>query len=251
MPFSAVGRLYGQDAPSRLAACHVAVVGIGGVGSWAAEALARTGVGRLTLMDLDEVCVTNTNRQVHALAGTVGRSKVAVMAERLRAIHPRLRVSEVEDFLSADTLEELFLGFPDVIVDAIDDIPEKARLIAAGRARGVPVIVSGGAGGRRDATRVQTGDLAATGGDGMLREVRRALRRDHGWPTLSGPWGVPCVYSPERPVWPAPDGSVCTTRPAGVQGRLDCATGFGTAVWVTGTFGFAAAQLAVERLLEP
>ncbi|TVR03482.1 MAG: tRNA threonylcarbamoyladenosine dehydratase [Deltaproteobacteria bacterium] len=249
MPFSGTARLVGVEGLQSLRRAHVAVVGVGGVGSWTAEALARCGVGRITLMDLDDVCITNTNRQVHAMPATVGRTKVSVMAERIRAIAPDCRVGELEEFLGEDTLEELFLAFPDVIVDAIDDVAEKCRLVAAGRQRGVPVVVSGGAGGRRDPAQVRTGDLQATGGDGMLRDVRRTLRRVHGWPQTDAPWGVPAVWSTERPVWPQPDGTVCATPPTGARGRLDCRTGFGTAVWVTGTFGFAAAQLAVEALL--
>lgn len=247
--FGALGRLYGAAALPRLASAHVAVVGLGGVGSWVVEALARSGIGALTLVDLDDVCVTNTNRQAHALASTVGRPKVAVLAERVGAIHPACRVVPVDEFFTAETAERLLAPRFDWLVDAIDGMSNKALLIARCVARGQPILTVGGAGGRRDATRIRTGDLGEAQGDDLLRLVRKKLRRDHGFARGEGHvYGIPCVYSNERPLYPWADGTCATEPEAGSSLKLDCASGFGTGVFVTGAFGFAAAGEVVRRI---
>lgn len=252
--FGGVGRLYGVEALSRLWGAHVCVVGIGGVGTWTVEALARSGVGRLTLVDLDDVCVTNTNRQLHTLSapegGTVGRFKVEVMAERARQISPHITVHEEERFFTARTCEELLspAGRPpyDLLVDAIDSTEHKALLIAECWRRGLPAVVSGGAGGRRAAHKVTCGDLSAATHDPLLRQVRRLLRATHGLP--EGPWGVTAVYSQERAVYPTPEGGVCERPAPGEPARLDCRAGFGAAAHVTGVFGLMAAGAALDLL---
>ncbi|MBM4291492.1 MAG: tRNA threonylcarbamoyladenosine dehydratase [Deltaproteobacteria bacterium] len=250
--FGGLARLYGAPALQRLWGAHACVVGVGGVGAWAVEALARSGVGRLTLIDLDDVCVTNTNRQLHTLAHTVGRLKVEVMAERARQISPHAAVHEERAFFTARTCEALLApaGRPpyDVVIDAIDSTEHKALLIAECWRRGVPAVVSGGAGGRRAAHALTCGDLSAATHDGLLRQVRRLLRAEHGLP--EGPWGVTAVYSRERPVYPSPDGGVCARPAPGDAARLDCREGLGAAAHVAGAFGLMAAGVALERILE-
>lgn len=251
--FGGVERLLGRDAVARLRTARVAVVGLGGVGSWTVEALARSGVGRLTLIDLDDVCVTNTNRQLPALVDTVGQLKATVLAERVRRINPACVVEPIAEFFSESNAERLLAPAHDCVVDAIDVLGNKARLIAAAVARGRPIVTIGGAGGRRDATRVRAGDLGDAFGDELLRLVRKKLRRDHGFApglhTGKVSFGVRCVWSSEQQVYPRPDGT-CSLEPVeGAGGRMDCDAGFGAAAWVTGTFGLVAAQQAVDAIL--
>lgn len=251
--FGGIVRLYGQAAARRLATAHVAVVGIGGVGAWTAEALARTGIGHFTLIDLDELCVTNTNRQVHATSDTFGRSKVAVMAARLRSINPDATITEVEEFFSERNAERLLRPSFDVVIDAIDVISPKVLLLAQCRERGIPAVACGGAGGRRDPFRIQQADLARSHGDALLLEVRNRLRSEHGFPSGGSSkvkkFGIPAIFSPEQPVFPQCDGEVSTTRPDDHPSGLRCDAGFGTATHLTGTFGFFAASVAIEQIL--
>ena len=247
--FSGIRRLFGAAEMERLQRAHVCVIGIGGVGSWAVEALARSGVGTLTLVDLDDVCVSNVNRQLYALDGTVGRPKVEVMAERARLINPDGTVhARVEFFTEANAADFLATPF-DCVIDAIDGPSLKAVLIAGCRARGWPVVCSGGAGGRHDPTAVRVADLAFSSNDRLLCQVRRVLRKHHGFPHGGEiPFGVDAVYSPEAPKFPQPDGSVCGVRDPDTEVQLDCEHGLGTATFVTGAFGFAAASLAVRKI---
>lgn len=260
--FGGIGRLYGRSALDRFNAAHALVVGIGGVGSWAAEALARSGIGRLTLVDLDEVCVSNVNRQLHALESTLGRPKCDVMAERIAAINPAARVAALQEFFTPDSARRL-LGLdpdgaedrPSVVIDAIDNVPNKVHLIALCHQNGIPIVVCGGAGGRRNPTAVRILDLARVTHDRLLAEVRKRLRRDHGFPRNERRFGLDCICSAEPPVFPARDGTVCATRSApaapGESLRLNCDSGFGSATFVTGTFGFTAAAHALDLLLRP
>jgi len=249
--FGGIARLYGQGGLAKLRAAHVCVVGLGGVGTWAAEALARSGVGALTLVDLDEVCVTNINRQLHALTETVGRSKVEAMAERIRAINPDCRVTAEQKFFNEQTAEELFAPKFDFVLDAIDDVTNKVLLLVRCREKNLPVITSGGAGGRRELTSVRGGDLSQASHDKLLAEVRRRLRQEHGFPAGQSAMNVPCVYSVERTVYPQADGSVCEMRSAAEDGsRLNCNGGLGSATFVTGAFGFAAAGFVVRKIAE-
>lgn len=257
--FGGLARLYGDAALPRLHAARVAVIGLGGVGSWAAEALARSGVGHLTLVDLDEVCHTNTNRQLPALASTFGRLKVEVVAERLRDINPEIDLNPVAGFFNARRAEELLgpaeSGAPgpcfDAVIDAIDSVTDKAALVAACRERGLPLIVSGGAGGRTDPTQVRRSDLGRAGGDALLKALKQRLKKDGApEPGAGGLWQLPVVYSPEVPVKPW---EVCrlVAKPGedGASGRLGCADGYGAAAFVTGAFGFALAAWALDQVL--
>jgi tRNA A37 threonylcarbamoyladenosine dehydratase len=249
--FGGIARLYGKSGLEKLRAAHVGVVGIGGVGTWAAEALARSGVGAIALVDLDEVCVTNINRQLHALTETVGRAKVEAMAERIRAINPDCRVTAEQKFFNAQTAEQLLAPKFDFILDAIDDVTNKVLLLVSCREKKIPVIACGGAGGRRELTSVRVGDLSKASHDKLLSEVRRRLRTEHGYPAGQSAMAVPCVYSVERAVFPQADGSMCEMRSAAEDGaRLNCNGGLGSATFVTGAFGFAAAGFAVRKIAE-
>jgi tRNA A37 threonylcarbamoyladenosine dehydratase len=247
--FGGLGRLYGMAALARLHGAHVAVIGVGGVGSWVVEGLARSGIGAITLIDLDDVCVTNVNRQLPALDGNIGRPKVAALADRVRLINPECKVTAVSEFFTAETAPRLLTNRYDWVVDCIDAVTNKALVIAECVKRGQPVVTVGGAGGKRDATRIRVGDLGGSHGDDLLKMVRRKLRRDHGFAKGEGnDYGIPCVSSQEKPVYPWADGT-CSTEPEEDSNlRLDCATGFGTAVFVTAAFGFAAAGEVVRRV---
>jgi tRNA A37 threonylcarbamoyladenosine dehydratase len=247
--FGGLARLYGDDGLARLRGAHVAVIGIGGVGSWVAEALARSAVGRLTLIDLDNVAESNTNRQVHALDGNYGKPKVAAMAERIVAINPACQLTLVEDFVELDNLDVMLGAGFDWVVDAIDSVRVKTALIAWCVAHKQRLITVGGAGGQIDPTRIRIDDLARTIQDPLLAKVRAQLRKQHGF--VRGPkakFNVPAVYSDEPLQYPE---AVCA--PGGVpdavggpQG-LNCA-GFGSSMCVTATFGMAAAAHVLKRV---
>ncbi|MGH8216014.1 MAG: tRNA threonylcarbamoyladenosine dehydratase [Rhodanobacteraceae bacterium] len=250
--FAGIDRLYGAGSVARLADVRVAVVGLGGVGSWAAEALARSGVGGLTLIDADEVCVSNTNRQLHALTNTQGKAKVAVMAERLRGINPELDVQAVERFVTTASLTELLGDGFDLVLDACDAFRVKVEMTAWCRHRRQPLIVCGSAGGRTDPTQIRVRDLSRTEHDALLGLVRRKLRREFRFPSNPDRYfGVPAVYSLQNVRYPQSDGRVCGTRPAGGDSlKLDCGGGLGAATHVTAAFGFVAVGRALEMLLK-
>jgi tRNA A37 threonylcarbamoyladenosine dehydratase len=250
--FGGVARLLGRAGLERLRAARVCVVGVGGVGSWAVEGLARSGVGALTLIDLDDVCVTNVNRQLPAIEGQIGRPKVDVLAERVLAINPACRVTVRQEFFTSASAGRLLAEPFDFVVDAIDKMSNKALLIGESRRRGLDVVTVGGAGGKRDATQVRTGDLGDAFRDELLRQVRKKLRRDHGFAagdqTGKMHWGVRCVWSSEPQVFPWANGTCAAAPEPGSELALDCASGFGTAVFVTGAFGFAAAGEVVRAI---
>ena len=251
--FAGIERLYGAGSVARLSSVHVAVVGVGGVGSWAAEALARSGIGSLTLIDADEVCVSNANRQLHTLADTLGKAKVTVMAERLCGINPVLTVDAVERFVTPATLGELLDRGFDLVLDACDAFRVKVEMTAWCRRRKLPLIVCGSAGGRTDPTMIRVRDLSRTEHDALLSLMRRKLRQEFHFPSNRDRYfGVPAVYSLENVRYPQPDGSVCGTRPEGADSlKLDCGGGLGAATHVTGAFAFAAVGRALEMLLKP
>ncbi len=249
--FGGTARLYGQQALMLFARTHICVAGIGGVGSWAAEALARTGVGAITLIDMDDVCTTNTNRQVHALTDTVSKAKVDVMAERILSINPECQVNCIEDFITPDNVATLIgTGF-DYIIDAIDSVRSKAALLAWCRRNKIPLVTTGGAGGQIDPTQIQVADLAKTTQDRLAAKLRERLRCDHGIVKNSkGRLNIDCVFSTEVARYPQPDGSVSTSRATSVgPKRLDCASGFGTATMVTATFGFVAVSHVLNKIV--
>ena len=248
--FSGIARLYGVEALERIRNAHVCVVGVGGVGSWTVEALARSGVGKLTLIDMDDVCLSNANRQLHALDGTVGQLKIDVMAQRVKAIQPECEVSSVADFFTASTAESHLEPEYDVLIDAIDQAANKCLLIDGARKRKMPVVTVGAAGGKWDPTAVQVADLTRVSYDALLKRVRKSLRRDFGYSRdPKKKWSVDAVFSTEKAVYPAPDGGVCEKPDSESSLKLDCSSGFGSATHVTGTFGFAAASVAIRRII--
>lgn len=244
--FAGIARLYGPGA-ARLAGAHVLVVGVGGVGSWTAEALARSGVGQITLLDADEICISNVNRQIHALDGVIGRPKVEVLAERLRAIHPACRVHPVAEFFRIASADRHLAGPFDYVVDAIDGVTPKAALIAGCRERGWPVVTCGGAGGKTDPSQVRVEDLAATSNDRLLFFLRKKLRSRFGFPSR-GKFHVPCVCSPEPVRWP--DGCAAPTEEESLlgEGSLNCDGRLGAASFLTGVIGLQAAAVVVNHL---
>jgi tRNA A37 threonylcarbamoyladenosine dehydratase len=249
--FGGIARLYGEAGLEKLRATHVGVVGIGGVGVWAVEALARSGVGALTLVDLDEICTTNINRQLHALTETVGRAKVEIMAERVRSINPECRVVCRQVFFNRETGPEILAPHFDFIFDAIDSLTDKVTLLAGCRAKKLSVLSAGAAGGRRDATLVKVADLARVSHDRLLAEVRKKLRRECSFPADGSAMGIDCVYSAEAPVFAQTDGSVGPARAEPEPGtRLNCNGGLGSATFVTGAFGFAAAGWIVQKIVD-
>lgn len=249
--FSGVIRLYGDAGLARLQQSHVLVIGIGGVGSWAVEALARNAVGQLTLVDLDNVAESNVNRQIHAHEGQFGLAKVTAMSQRVKQINPHIIVNEVEDFITPENLQETMdkLAAPvDVVLDCTDAVKAKVALAVYCHQHKLPLHVSGSAGGRVDPTRIQTDDLALVNGDKLLAKVRQQLRKYHGFPAVVNPkkpmkLGINCVYSNEVMIRPS---AVCEVDDTGVTG-LNCA-GYGSSVSVTAPFGFTLAQLAISQL---
>jgi tRNA A37 threonylcarbamoyladenosine dehydratase/adenine C2-methylase RlmN of 23S rRNA A2503 and tRNA A37 len=248
--FGGIARLYGRVGFERIRRAQVLVIGIGGVGSWAAEALARTGIGGLTLVDLDDVCVTNINRQVHALNGTVGNFKVDVMQERIGLINPSCQVDVKQCFFSPKNLTDIFDKQYDYVIDACDDFTNKAHLIHHCRQQQIPLIVMGGAGGKVDPTQINVTDMSVSSNDRLLARLRKKLRQEFDFPgENAGPFGVLAVWSRERAVYPTPDG--CTTfTPPGWAKNMDCAEGFGSASFVTGAFAFAAVSTVLAQVIK-
>jgi tRNA A37 threonylcarbamoyladenosine dehydratase len=251
--FHGIVRLYGLDGFERLRKAHVCVAGIGGVGSWAAESLGRTGIGQITLIDMDDVCVSNVNRQIHALSSTVGRPKIEVMAERLRDINPDCVVHCVFDFLNRENLPVYLHSGLNFVVDAIDNATVKSAMIAWCQRRKIRIITTGAAGGQIDPTQIVIGDLNKTVNDPLARKVRAQLRRlYHFSRNPARTYGIPCVYSTEQLRYPTGDGAVCFAKTA-LQGdvKLDCGGGLGSVSMVTAAMGMAAAARVVQKLALP
>jgi tRNA A37 threonylcarbamoyladenosine dehydratase len=252
--FGGIDRLYGNGALARFRDSRIAVVGLGGVGSWAVEAFARTGIGQLTLIDADDLCLSNTNRQLPAIDGQYGRNKAAAMAERCLAINPAIDVDAVPAFLTPSNLEVLLDRDFALVLDACDSFRTKLEAIAWCRRRRQPLITVGSAGGRSDPTQVRVRDLSRTEHDAMLSLVRKKLRADFNFPRNADRYfGVPAIYSLENVRYPQADGSVCGLRPklsADAALKLDCGAGLGAATHVTGAFAFAAVGKALEMLLK-
>ena len=260
--FGGIRRLYGQHGANVIQQAHFCVIGIGGVGSWVAEALARNGIGQITLIDLDDICTTNINRQIHALTETIGQSKVEVMAERIKQINPECRVNIVEDFVTVENLASLISNDFDYVIDAIDSVDIKTRLIAFCKRYKVPIITIGGAGGQVDPSKIAITDLSKTYQDPLLAKVKNQLRREFNFPRADlakankRKFSIDAVFSTEQLRYPADDneGEVCLAKPNtanGEQGsmRLDCQSGFGATTHVTASFAFFAVGKAIDKLL--
>jgi tRNA A37 threonylcarbamoyladenosine dehydratase len=250
--FGGIGRLYGQGALARFRAAHVCVIGVGGVGSWIVEALARSAIGQLTLIDLDNVAESNINRQIQALSGTIGQAKIGALAERIAQINPLCRVHLVEDFIDPGNLDQMLAGKGfDYVVDAIDSVKSKAALIAWCRAHQMPVVVIGSAGGKTDPTRIAMRDLSKTEQEPLLKMVRKRLRTEYGFPrSIKTRFHVDAVFSMEPVSMPEGDASCAIDEaPEAVTG-LNCA-GFGSSMVVTATFGMFAAGHVLNALAAP
>jgi tRNA A37 threonylcarbamoyladenosine dehydratase len=248
--FAGVQRLYGEKGWQRLQRAHVCVIGLGGVGSWSVEALARSGIGSLTLVDLDDVCVSNVNRQIHAVEGEIGKPKAEAMVRRVRAIHPECDVRPLCEFFSKATAESI-LSFPfTFVLDAMDRPAVKSLLVAQCTRRRIPLFVVGAAGGRQSALSLKITDLAFSTHDPLLREVRSQLRRDYGFSRGEKAFGVKCLFSGDDAVLPWQVEPTCGAPGPGHPLRLDCATGYGSACHVTGAFGLAAAGHILQSILD-
>jgi tRNA A37 threonylcarbamoyladenosine dehydratase len=255
--FDRMGRLVGDDMMKKLFNSHVMMIGLGGVGSWAAEGIARSGVGRVTLIDFDEICITNANRQLHAIQGLVGHKKSKVMAERLQKINPQAKVESVPLFYNKDTAEQVFAMKPDYILDAIDNLTAKTHLLNECKKRGIKVITSGGASGKMDPTRIKIIDLADTNIDPLSHSVRKILRQEYNFPNgRKDKFDIPCVFSDEVPMQPVElkydNGQgfkcVCPQGEFDPHGCLHRSVIYGNAGFVTGAFGLAMASWVVRDI---
>lgn len=245
--FGSLSRVYGQEMVQFLTGLHICVVGIGGVGSWAVEALARSGVGKITLVDGDTISKGNTNRQIHTLESTIGQPKVEVMKQRILDINPECKVQIIQQFIDGDNLRDILERGYDCVIDAIDAYKSKASIIYCCKRNKIPVVTTGGAGGLLDPTQIQVSDLSSTWNDPLAAKVRSWLRYKYGFTSNKKySFGVPCIYSIEQQRYPEKGGKVGYCKP-GVSGlSLDCAFGYGSSVAVTASFGFAAAAKAIE-----
>lgn len=252
--FGGVSRLYGNTGLTKLESAHIVVIGIGGVGSWAVEALARNAIGQLTLIDLDNVAESNVNRQIQALESNFGLAKVTAMRQRILQINPNCIVHEIEDFIAPDNIQALLSAQYDMILDCTDDARAKIALAVYCKEKNLTLLMSGSAGGRLDPTRLQVSDLAFVTGDRLLAKVRNQLRRSHDFPKAidnkssakkkHSVFGIKCVFSDEPIIKPE---QLCEADTNVLTG-LNCA-GYGSSVSVTATFGFTMAQLTINQLL--
>ena len=250
--FGGVSRVYGQASLTHFQQLHIVVAGLGGVGSWAVEALARTGIGKLTLIDLDDVCTTNINRQLPATDDTIGQLKTEVLAQRVKSINPNCEVKVIDDFLLPENFEDYLTG-ADAVLDAIDSVNTKAALVAWCKRRKLRLVVCGGAGGQIDPGMIRVGDLAKAKQDPLLAKVRSQLRRDYGFSkNPKRKWGVDCVYSEEQLRYPIisgeQEGEVTLQKPGSGTMRMDCSSGFGAAMVVTCSFAMQATATLLKRL---
>ncbi|KPD20512.1 tRNA cyclic N6-threonylcarbamoyladenosine(37) synthase TcdA [Idiomarina abyssalis] len=250
--FGGVSRVYGQQALNHFQQLHIVVAGLGGVGSWAVEALARTGIGKLTLIDLDDVCTTNINRQLPATDDTIGQLKTEVLAQRVKSINPNCEVKVIDDFLLPENFEEYLTG-ADAVLDAIDSVNTKAALVAWCKRRKLRLVVCGGAGGQIDPGMIRVGDLAKAKQDPLLAKVRSQLRRDYGFSkNPKRKWGVDCVYSEEQLRYPVIsgelEGEVTLQKPGSGSMRMDCSSGFGAAMVVTCSFAMQATAVLLKKV---
>lgn len=253
--FGGIARLYGEAALRRFREAHVCVIGVGGVGSWAVEALARSAIGHITMIDLDNVAESNVNRQLHALTDTLGMAKVTALHRRIEQINPYCKVAEIEDFATPENLDQMIgsRGY-DFVIDATDNVAAKVALIVYCRAHEIPLITVGSAGGQTDPTRIEIRDLTRTEQEPLLKKVRRRLRQNHGFPRgAKNKFGIDAVFSTEPLHYP--DGSeacVLDNNDDGDGGKdgitgLNCA-GFGSVVTVTASFGLVAAAYVLRKL---
>ena len=248
--FLGVQKLYGSKGYQNIQASHVCIVGIGGVGSWVAESLARTHIGELTLIDLDHIAESNINRQIHALSNTLGQAKILAMAERIQQINPDCKVHCIDDHLSCENIIQYILHDFDYVIDCCDQFRIKAALINYCKSNKIHCITIGGAGGRIDPSRIQLSDMTRSEGDALLSKTRKQLSTQHGFSrNLKRRFDIPCVFSTETLRYPDNQGEITMQKsenhsPSG----LSCADGFGSLCAVTSTFGMLASAYVLQRL---
>jgi len=253
--FAGIARIYGTELARHLTQTRICIIGIGGVGSWTAEALARCGLGYIDLIDDDVISVSNINRQIHALDNSIGQSKVELMKQRISLINPDCRVFACDDRISEKNCSKFFDRnhglLPDTryIIDAIDNVKAKAALIAYCRSHKISLITTGGAGGLSDPTQIGVADLSVTRNDPLAAKVRSHLRSHYNFPKQAGKkFGIECVFSNEQPVYPQADGGVAQQKPDMAGKKLDCQSGYGSLTMVTAGFGMLAASRIIERI---
>ncbi len=253
--FGSLARVYGAEELQKIQSAHICVVGLGGVGSWVAEALARSGVGKLTLIDGDDISRSNINRQCHALESTIGQMKAKVMQQRILDGNPECECIIFEQYINEENISDLLLPESalryDCVIDAIDRIKYKSLMIHFCKKHKLKVVATGGAGGLTDPTQIEIKDLSRTWNDPLASAVRLALRQVHNFSrNLKRSFGVPCVYSTEQQRYPDKDGNIGYQKPGVANLTLGCGFGYGSSVMVTSTFGFVAAAKAVEIILK-
>lgn len=243
--FGGIGRLYTPEGLEKLRRSHICVIGIGGVGSWAVEALARSGIGKITMIDMDDICVTNINRQIHAMSGQIGKLKTESMQERITLINPECRVEIIDDFITPENIPDYLNRGYDYVIDAIDSVKTKAALIAYCKRNKIKLITTGGAGGQTDPTQIQIADLSKTIQDPLASKVRSLLRKEYNFSqNPKRKFGIDCVFSTQPLIFPKiSDG--CE-----VSATMNCASGFGAVTMVTATFGFFAVSRVIDKLLK-
>lgn len=243
--FGGIGRLYTPEGLAKLRQSHICVIGIGGVGSWAVEALARSGIGKITMIDMDDICVTNINRQIHALTSTVATLKTEAMKTRIAEINPECQVEIIDDFISPDNLADYLNRGYDYVIDAIDSVKTKAALIAYCKRNKIRLITTGGAGGQTDPSQIQIADLSKTIQDPLASKVRSLLRKEyHFSQNPKRKFGVDCVFSTQPLIFPKM-GEDCE-----ISATMNCANGFGAVTIVTATFAFFAVGRVIDKLLQ-
>ncbi|WGE63517.1 tRNA cyclic N6-threonylcarbamoyladenosine(37) synthase TcdA [Actinobacillus equuli subsp. haemolyticus] len=243
--FGGIGRLYTPEGLAKLRQVHICVIGIGGVGSWAVEALARSGIGKITMIDMDDICVTNINRQIHAMTGTVAQLKTEAMKERIERINPECVVEIIDDFITPENIPEYLNRGYDYVIDAIDSVKTKAALIAYCKRNKIRMITTGGAGGQTDPTQIQITDLSKTIQDPLASKVRSLLRKEYNFSqNPKRKFGIDCVFSTQPLIFPKM-GEGCE-----VSATMNCANGFGAVTMVTATFGFFAVSRVIDKLLK-
>lgn len=248
--FAATDRLYGQGVLQCLRQSSAMVIGLGGVGSWSAEALVRAGLGQIHLVDYDEVCLSNTNRQIQAMSSTVGQLKAEALKQRFLQISPHLEVVIHDLAFDENTCEKLLGEQPHVVIDAIDSQRDKCRLLSECRAKDIPVVTCGGAGGKQDPSFIRVEDLARSYGDKMLYQIRKRLRKEYRFPRgKKSKFNIPAVFSCENTWYQNEEGVMTQDPEVRPEGVLDCAAGLGTSAAVTGSFGFFMASEAIKLLL--
>ena len=242
--FGGIGRLYTPEGLAILRRSHICVIGIGGVGSWAVEALARSGIGKITMIDMDDICVTNINRQIHAMSGTVAQLKTEAMKERIEKINPECQIEIIDDFITPENIPEYLNRGYDYVIDAIDSVRTKAALIAYCKRHKIKLITTGGAGGQTDPTPIQINDLSKTIQDPLASKVRSLLRKEYNFSqNPKRKFGIDCVFSTQPLIFPKM-GEGCE-----ISATMNCANGFGAVTMVTATFGFFAVSRVIDKLL--